>query len=157
MLWRNFWPASTNGLGGPQVGKRGGLQTSQKSHWIGPGRVVLSETLAPRHSEPDPEARSHVVWILIGTQLFRASTYAVRPATERETALWSMQYPGPLPTAKIPNHVVTDLSGHPPSAEDVELPQDLPEAPAERSVWRFLRFCFNLGSGHETFSEDTTT
>ncbi|OLP77023.1 hypothetical protein AK812_SmicGene42960 [Symbiodinium microadriaticum] len=74
-VWRRVWPKEQF------QGPRGGLRKSGKPHWIGPGRVVFNEVLP--HQEADDERR-HIVWVLIGSQLFRCSAHSVRPATPTE-------------------------------------------------------------------------
>ncbi|OLP94250.1 Copia protein [Symbiodinium microadriaticum] len=74
-VWRRVWPKEQF------QGPRGGLRKSGKPHWIGPGRVVFNEVLP--HQEADDERR-HIVWVLIGSQLFRCSAHSVRPVTPTE-------------------------------------------------------------------------
>ncbi|CAE7884762.1 unnamed protein product [Symbiodinium microadriaticum] len=74
-VWGRVWPKQQF------QGSRGGLRKSGKPHWIGPARMVFNEVLP--HQETDDERR-HIVWVLIGSQLFRCSAHSVRPVTPTE-------------------------------------------------------------------------
>ena len=126
LIWRRYWPHTVH------EGTRGGFKPSGKPHWIGPGRVVLCETMVGHN--PDHQ---HVIWVLIGTHLFRVSPYATRPATEREQLLFEMANP-PRPQTldqMLPDKHYTDLTGQVPSADEYEAPAvHLPDRPPNEGI-----------------------
>ena len=123
-VWRRVWPKEQ------YQGPRGGLKKSGKPHWIGPGRVVFNEVLP--HQEADDERR-HIVWVLIGAQLFRCSAHSVRPATTTEK--FTFETSGEEDPTKwrsladmLPQREFQDLTDQIPDMDEVEEP-NLPLAP----------------------------
>ncbi|OLQ15076.1 hypothetical protein AK812_SmicGene734 [Symbiodinium microadriaticum] len=125
-VWRRALPQELH------RGRAGGTKKAGRHHWIGPGRVVLQETV-PHQAEDDP--RRHIIWVVIGGKLYRCSAHSVRPVTEQERAWHHLHVdedPSRWKTLQdiIPSKEYTDLSGQEPPGdlpEDVE--PDLPPAP----------------------------
>ena len=76
--WVYIWRKSAGKLDAAKAALR--QQTTFRSHWVGPGRVVLSEKLA----RPGSTDRTHIVWVLLGVKMVRVSVHSVRPATDKE-------------------------------------------------------------------------
>ena len=55
-VWRRALPLEVH------RGRRGGSKKAGRYHWIGPGRVVLQETV-PHQDADDP--RRHIIWVVI--------------------------------------------------------------------------------------------
>ncbi|CAE7329699.1 GIP, partial [Symbiodinium microadriaticum] len=128
-VWRRMWPKEQF------VGPRGGLKKSGKPHWIGPGRVVFNEVLP--HQEADDERR-HIVWVLIGTQLFRCSSHSVRPVTTTEQFVYETsgeEQPSSWKSLAdlLPRREFQDLTDQVPREDEVEEP-DLPLRPDDTTV-----------------------
>ena len=128
-VWRRMWPKEQF------VGPRGGLKKSGKPHWIGPGRVVFNEVLP--HQEADDERR-HIVWVLIGTQLFRCSSHSVRPVTTTEQFVYETsgeEQPSSWKSLAdlLPRREFQDLTDQVPRENEVEEP-DLPPLPDDTTV-----------------------
>ena len=123
-IWRRVWPKEQF------QGPRGGLKKSGRPHWIGPGRVVFNEVLP--HQEGD-DGRRHIVWVLIGSQLFRCSAHSVRPVTETEKFVFETSGEED-PTSwrsladVLPQREYQDLTDQVPDESEVEAP-DLPPMP----------------------------
>ena len=130
-IWRKVWPKSQH------VGPRGGFRKSGRPMWIGPGRVVFSEVL-PHQAQGDP--RRHVVWVLVGTQLFRCSVHSVRPVTETERFQFE-SVDGDQPSQWkslediLPRKEYHDLVDYEPAEDEVEVP-DLPREPDSSTIAR---------------------
>ena len=123
-VWRKVWPKDLH------AGPRGGYRKSGRPHWIGPGRVVFTEVL-PHQQHGDQ--RRHVVWVLIGSQLFRCSAHSVRPVTETEKFQYeSADVDQPFEWRSLddilPSKEYHDFIDHEPDTEEGELP-DLPREP----------------------------
>ena len=123
-IWRRVWPKEQ--FRGP----RGGLKKSGRPHWIGPGRVVFSEVLPHQDADDD---RRHIVWVLVGSQLFRCSVHSVRPVTESERFQFetdrSENYTSWKTLADVlPKREYMDLTDQAPREDENELPA-LPQAP----------------------------
>ena len=141
-VWRKVWPSTQH------HGPRGGLKKSGRPHWIGPGRVVFSEVL-PHQEQGDD--RRHIVWVLVGSQLFRCSIHSVRPVTETERFQFETsgeERPDEWKSLSdvLPKREYFDLADHAPAEDEVETP-DLPRqpdastmAPPTRRVSRKTRF-----------------
>ncbi|OLQ06342.1 hypothetical protein AK812_SmicGene10384 [Symbiodinium microadriaticum] len=141
-VWRKVWPSTQH------HGPRGGLKKSGRPHWIGPGRVVFSEVL-PHQEQGDD--RRHIVWVLVGSQLFRCSIHSVRPVTETERFQFETsgeERPDKWKSLSdvLPKREYFDLADHAPAEDEVETP-DLPRqpdastmAPPTRRVSRKTRF-----------------
>ena len=128
-IWRRVWPKEQF------VGPRGGLRKSGKPHWIGPGRVVFSEVLP--HQEAD-DSRRHVVWVLIGSQLFRCSAHSVRPVTTTEQFVYETSGEEQSSTWRsladvLPKREFQDLIDQVPAEDEVEEP-DLPPIPNSDTI-----------------------
>ncbi|CAE7241764.1 Smyd3 [Symbiodinium sp. CCMP2592] len=123
-VWRRVWPQTQH------KGPKGGFRMSARPHWVGPGRVVFSEVLP--HQERDDDRR-HIVWVLIGKQLFRCSTHSVRPVSETERFEYETTSNEDPSTWKslsdlLPKREYYDLTDQIPEQDEVELP-DLPPQP----------------------------
>ena len=123
-IWRRVWPKEQF------QGPRGGLKKSGRPHWIGPGRVVFNEILP--HQEGD-DARRHIVWVLIGSQLFRCSAHSVRPVTETEKFVFETSGEEDSTAWRsladvLPQREYQDLTDQVPEEDEVEVP-DLPPMP----------------------------
>ena len=128
-IWRHMWPAEVH------KGPRGGFKKSGRPHWIGPGRVVFSEIL-PQQERGDP--RRHIVWVLIGSQLYRCSVHSVRPVSETERFVYEtteQEDPSRWKTLAdiLPKREYTDIVGEEPDETVQELP-DLPPRPDSTTV-----------------------
>eukprot|EP00439_Symbiodinium_sp_Y106_P043386 s5396_g5.t1 len=130
-VWRRALPQELH------RGRAGGTKKAGRHHWIGPGRVVLQETV-PHQAEDDP--RRHIVWVVIGGKLCRCSAHSVRPVAEQERAWHHLQVDEDPSRWKslqdiIPSKEYTDLSGQPPPGD---LPEDAdpdpPQAP-DSATW----------------------
>lgn len=129
MVWRKFLPLEFH------TGKRGGVKRTVKARWIGPGRVVLHE-LVPGHRDED---RKSIVWVTVGSQLFRCSVHSVRPLSEREHAvheatnqeqvLWRQL------SDMLPRREFVDIEHEEPQESEHEEPH-LPEQPPRFSAVR---------------------
>ncbi|OLP88348.1 hypothetical protein AK812_SmicGene30332 [Symbiodinium microadriaticum] len=124
-VWRRALPLEIH------KGNRGGSKKAGRYHWIGPGRVVLQETVP--HQDPD-DPRRHIIWVVIGGKLYRCSAHSVRPVTEQERA-WHHLHTDENPSKwrslqdVIPTKEYTDLSEQIPPGDD---PNDHhPDLPAE--------------------------
>ena len=123
-VWRKVWPKEQF------QGPRGGLKKSGRPHWIGPGRVVFSEVLPHQDADDD---RRHIVWVLIGSQLFRCSVHSVRPTTETERFRFETDKTEDYTSWKtladvLPKREYLDLTDQTPSEDEREAP-DLPQEP----------------------------
>ena len=123
-IWRRVWPKEQF------VGPRGGMRKSGRPHWVGPGRVIFSEVL-PQQAEGD--SRKHIVWVLIGNQLFRCSVHSVRPVTETEKfqhESTTTEDPSKWKSLAdiLPRKEYYDLTDQEPNEDEKEFP-DLPPAP----------------------------
>ena len=123
-IWRHMWPAEVH------KGPRGGFKKSGRPHWIGPGRVVFSEIL-PQQERGDQ--RRHIVWVLVGSQLYRCSVHSVRPVSETERFVYEtteQEDPSRWKTLAdiLPKREYTDIVGEEPDETAQELP-DLPPRP----------------------------
>ena len=123
-VWRKLWPAEVH------KGPRGGLKKSGRPHWVGPGRVVFHEVL-PQQASGDP--RRHIVWVLIGTQVFRCSVHSVRPVTETERFMYETSGQEDFSRWRtlddvLPRREYTDITEEEPNEDEVEMP-DLPPRP----------------------------
>ncbi|OLQ11600.1 hypothetical protein AK812_SmicGene4533 [Symbiodinium microadriaticum] len=119
---------------------RGGSKKSGRPHWIGPGRVVFHEVL-PQQQEGDQ--RRHIVWVLIGSQLYRCSVHSVRHATETEKFMYETMGTEDVSRWKtladiLPKREYHDVVNEEPGEEEVELP-DLPQQPDPTTVQVPLR------------------
>ena len=125
-IWRRVWPKQQH------QGPRGGLRKSGRPHWVGPGRVVFSEVLPHQQAGDD---RRHVVWVLIGSQLYRCSVHSVRPVTEVERFQYEEEQPSQWRSLQdiLPQREYTDLTDQVPLADEVERP-DLPPEPDSSTV-----------------------
>ena len=128
-VWRKVWPTSQH------QGPRGGLKKSGRPHWIGPGRVVFSEVLPHQELGDD---RRHIVWVRVGSQLFRCSIHSVRPVTETER--FQFETSGEERSDEwrslsdvLPKREYFDLVDHSPTEDEVECP-DLPQQPDSSTV-----------------------
>ena len=116
-VWRRALPHELH------RGTRGGTKKAGRNHWIGPGRVVLHETLP--HQESNDPVR-HIIWVVIGGKLYRCSAHSVRPVTEQERAWHHLHTDGDDPRRWrslqdiVPSQEYTDLASQ-------ELPGDRPE------------------------------
>ena len=139
MVWRKFLPLEFH------TGKRGGVKRTAKARWIGPGRVVLHE-LVPGHGDED---RKSIVWVTVGSQLFRRSVHSVRPlserehavheATNREQVLWRQL------SDMLPRREFVDIEHEEPQEGDREEPY-LPDLPPARPVPQRPRVRFTIKS-----------
>ena len=130
-LWRKMWPHEL------QAGSQGGFKKSFKPHWIGPGRVVLQEVKAGETSSD----RKHVVWVLIGTNLYRASVHSVRPLTEaeaKESDFTARITPASIDEVLQRRHY-TDLTSQVPTPDEVESPFLPPSGPDDSTVYKPTR------------------
>ena len=123
-IWRRVWPKEQF------VGPRGGMRKSGRPHWVGPGRVIFSEVL-PHQAEGD--SRKHIVWVLIGNQLFRCSVHSVRPVTEIEKFQYestTVEDPSKWKSLAdiLPRKEYFDITDQEPTENEKEFP-DLPPAP----------------------------
>eukprot|EP00439_Symbiodinium_sp_Y106_P001694 s8914_g1.t1 len=123
-IWRKLWPQEVH------RGPRGGFKMSGRPHWIGPGRVVFHEIL-PQQDPGDP--RRHVVWVLIGSRLYRCSVHSVRPVTEVERFVYETSGQEDFSQWRsladvLPKREYTDLMDEEPGEGDREIP-DLPQRP----------------------------
>ena len=150
-VWRKVWPKDLH------AGPRGGYRKSGRPHWIGPGRVVFTEVLP--HQQPGDQRR-HVVWVLIGSQLFRCSAHSVRPVTETEKFVYeSADVDQPFEWKSLddilPSKEYHDLIDHEPDPEEVELP-DLPREPDHSTMVNppKRRFRQKTRLSEETHGED---
>ena len=95
-----------------------------KSGWMGPGRVVLGEVLPHRAGSGDHEpGRRHIIWVLVGSRLFRCSVYSVRMATTQEvepTALRDVAVKPQRIEDLLPRGEYTDISGSIPGEDELE-------------------------------------
>ena len=128
-IWRKLWPADVH------QGPRGGLKKSGRPHWVGPGRVVFHEVLP--HQDPE-DHRRHLVWVLIGTQLYRCSVHSVRPVTETERFEYETsgaENPTRWKTLAdvLPRREYVDVVPEEPDENEVEIP-DLPQAPDKSTI-----------------------
>ena len=134
MVWRKVQ------AGEHHLGVRGGLRKSGRPHWVGPGRVVLSEPLA--HQEPD-DSRQHILWILMGKKLWRCSIHSVRPANETERLhheLTNKEDPSQWRTLAdmLPQKEFIDVTSEEPGPGEIEVP-DLPEQPDRSTMVPIMR------------------
>ncbi|OLQ00692.1 hypothetical protein AK812_SmicGene16628 [Symbiodinium microadriaticum] len=123
-IWRKVWPKEQ------YQGPRGGLKKSGRPHWIGPGRVVFSEVLPHQDADDD---RRHIVWVLVGSQLFRCSVHSVRPTTETERFKYETDKTEDYTSWKtladvLPKREYLDLTDQTPHEDENEAP-DLPQEP----------------------------
>ena len=123
-VWRKIWPSSQH------QGPRGGTKKSGRPHWVGPGRVVFSEVLPHQDADDD---RRHIVWVLIGSQLYRCSAHSVRPVTETERFQFEssgIEQPSQWKTFSdvLPKREYYDLTDQVPAPDETERP-DLPLQP----------------------------
>ena len=128
-IWRRVWPKEQ--FSGP----RGGLRKSGKPHWIGPGRVVFNEILP--HQDGD-DKRRHIVWVLIGSQLFRCSCHSVRPVTSTEQFIYETSGEDQSSQWRtladvLPRREYQDLTDQIPREDEVEEPE-LPPMPDQTTV-----------------------
>ena len=117
-VWRQFQPSDQH------KGSRGGFKKSGRPHWIGPGRVVFQEVL-PHQEEGDH--RRHILWILIGSRIYRCSVHSVRPVTEVERfqhEMTSQEDPTRWHSLSdiLPRREFTDLVDEVPGEHDIETP-----------------------------------
>ncbi|CAE7295575.1 GIP [Symbiodinium sp. CCMP2592] len=123
-IWRKLWPQEVH------RGPRGGFKLSGRPHWIGPGRVVFHEILPQQSPEDD---RRHIVWVLIGSRLYRCSVHSVRPVTEVEKFVYETSNQEDFSKWRsladmLPKREYTDLLGEEPGEGESELPE-LPQRP----------------------------
>ena len=123
-IWRKFWPTEVH------KGPRGGLKKAGRPHWIGPGRVVFHEILP--HQEQD-DRRRHIVWVIIGTQLYRCSVHSVRHVTESERFQFEVSGEENYTKWKtladiLPRREYQDVADEEPDEHEREVP-DLPKEP----------------------------
>ena len=128
-IWRKVWPLDVH------QGPKGGFKVSGRPHWIGPGRVVFHEVL-PQQDQGDH--RRHIVWVLIGSRLYRCSVHSVRPATEAEKFVYETSDREDFARWKsladiVPQREYTDLMDEEPLETDRELPE-LPAQPDDTTV-----------------------
>ncbi|CAE7794539.1 unnamed protein product [Symbiodinium sp. CCMP2592] len=125
-VWRRALPLELH------RGRDGGSKKAGRHHWIGPGRVVLHETV-PHQAEDD--YLRHIVWVVIGGKLYRCSAHSVRPVTEQERAWHHLQTEEDASKWRslqdiIPTKEYTDLSNQePPGDVAGDFDPDLPQAP----------------------------
>ena len=129
-VWRKLWPVDVH------KGPRGGLKKSGRPHWVGPGRVVFHEVL-PQQAPGDH--RRHVVWVLIGTQVFRCSVHSVRPVTETERFMYETSGQEDFSKWKtladvLPRREYTDITEEEPNEDEVEMPNLPPQPDATTTV-----------------------
>ena len=129
-VWRRALPLEVH------RGNRGGSKKAGRYHWIGPGRVVLQETV-PHQDADDP--RRHIIWVVIGGKLYRCAAHSVRPVTEQERA-WHHLHTDENPSKwrslqdVIPSKEYTDLSEQIPPGEDPnDHHPDLPMEPDDQT------------------------
>ena len=113
-------------------GARGGYRKTARPHWIGPGRVLFQEVLP---HQPEGDHRRHILWVLIGSRVFRCSVHSVRPVTEPEQLEYELTSPEDPTRWKslediIPKREFTDVVSETPAEGEIELP-DLPAEPDE--------------------------
>ena len=123
-IWRQFQPADQH------KGSRGGFKKSGRPHWVGPGRVVFQEVL-PHQEEGDP--RRHILWVLIGSRIYRCSVHSVRPVIEVERLQYEMTADEDPTKWKsladiLPKREFTDLLDELPKEDEIEVP-NLPFSP----------------------------
>ena len=128
-IWRRVWPKEQH------QGPRGGLKKSGRPHWVGPGRVIFSEVLPHQDADDD---RRHIVWVLVGSQLFRCSVHSVRHVNEVERFQYETSGQEDMSSWKslaevLPRREYQDLTDQVPTADEVELP-DLPSEPGPSTV-----------------------
>ena len=128
-VWRKVWPQQQF------KGPRGGFRKSGRPHWIGPGRVVFHEVLP--HQDND-DVRRHIVWVLIGSQMFRCSVHSVRPVTETEKFQFETSGEDCSSTWKtladiLPNREYVDIADQEPDEQEVEMP-NLPMYPDKTTL-----------------------
>ncbi|CAE7938585.1 GIP [Symbiodinium sp. KB8] len=151
-VWRKVWPQQQF------KGPRGGLRKSGRPHWIGPGRVVFHEVLP--HQEAD-DSRRHIVWVLVGSQMFRCSVHSVRPVTETEKFQFETSGEDKSATWRtlsdiMPNREYVDLTDQVPDENETELP-DLPQAPDKRTLVQPTRRVSRKTTLNPTPTASTTT
>ena len=128
-IWRRVWPKEQF------QGPRGGLKKSGCPHWVGPGRVVFSEILP--HQEADDDRR-HIVWVLVGSQLYLCSVHSVRLANEVERFQYETSGEESAMAWRsladvLPKREYLDLTDQVPGEDERELP-DLPQEPGPSTV-----------------------
>ena len=149
-IWRRVWPKEQF------QGPHGGYKKSGRPHWIGRGRVVFHEILP--HQEAG-DHRRHIVWVVIGSQLFRCSVHSVRPVTETEKFKFESageDNPSQWRSLEdvLPRREYYDLVDHEPDQDEVELP-DLPLEPDSSTVVKppTRRVRFKTSPGETTQGE----
>ena len=123
----------------PDISLETGYRKSVKSGWVGPGRVVMSEMPPPSgpvESAGQEPGRKHIIWVLIGTRLYRCSVYSVRPATSQEAGISEFNKALVQPQRiqdLLPSGRYTDLTRDVPSQDlmEDESNYDLPAEPPE--------------------------
>ena len=134
MVWRKSLPLEFH------TGK-----CTVKARWIGPGTVALHE-LVPEHGDED---RKSIVWVTVGSQLFRCSVHSVHPLSEREHAvheatnqeqvLWRQL------SDMLPRREFVDIKHEEPQEGDREEPY-LPDLPPVQPVPQRPRVRFTTKS-----------
>ena len=100
---------------------------------VGPGRVVFHE-LIPGQEDGD---RVHVVWVILGNRIYKASVHSVRPMSDRERLLFEAKgdnsHTWQQLSDMIPKREFVDMTGEEPGEDETEEPY-LPEVPDERTT-----------------------
>ena len=126
-IWRKFLPHTI------YAGKKGGHRRTQRPRWVGPGRVVFHE-LIPGQEDGD---RVHVVWVILGNRIYKASVHSVRPMSDRERLLFEAKgddsHTWQQLSDMIPKREFVDMTGEEPGEDETEEPY-LPEVPDERTT-----------------------
>ena len=96
------------------------------------GRVVFHEILG---GQEDGD-RKHIVWVILGSQMIRASVHSVRLCTEKERLQFELEHPFDPEQWKsladlLPQRQYIDIEDQEPGEDEVEVEVDLPEQPNE--------------------------
>ncbi|CAK9088097.1 Uncharacterized protein SCF082_LOCUS41611, partial [Durusdinium trenchii] len=133
MLWWKFLKTTL------YKGRKGGKKHVMRPRWVGPGRVVLHEWV-PGQGEGD---RVQIAWVVIGSNLYRASIHSIRPLSEREQLLWEAQGDNSWKWKELkdmlPGRAYTDVTGEEPKQEETLEPL-LPKQPNEETYMPKVRF-----------------
>lgn len=128
----HFFPGDLVFYWRKQIPKSEGLHPFNKGKYIGPARVLATETRVDANNEVRPGS---IVWLYRADRLIKASPQQLRPASDRESALEELSStPQPLPWTvsgilkDSSRQVFEDISGDWDSQglEDMALEDDLP-------------------------------
>ena len=126
-IWRKFLPHSV------YAGKKGGHKHVGRPRWVGPGRVVFHE-LVPGQEEED---RKHVVWVILGTRIYKTSVHSVRPLSAREQHLFEIKgdesHRWKQLSDVLPKREFIDITVEEPAEDEVEQPF-LPDEPGSATI-----------------------